>query len=202
MLTVLALGAVGCGTGAAGDTSANTPAAPVSTAAPTTAAAGPAPSATSAPPAAATTPATSGAPSSAGPRAAAGSRCTVAGLRMRLGRGDPGAGNIYYPVDFTNTTKRSCTLNGFPGVSLIRGDGSVIGRPADRSGAAAIPVRVPAGQTVEADLHTLNRGIKGDSCWAKPAFLKVYPPGSTESLTLATSGPLVCGDTFDVSAVH
>ncbi|MYS23188.1 Protein of unknown function, partial [Streptomyces sp. DvalAA-14] len=123
-------------------------------------------------------------------------------LRMRLGRGDPGAGNVYYPLAFTNTGKSSCTLDGYPGVSLIRGDGSVIGKPADRQGPAGTAVRIASGQTVQANLHTLNKGIKGNSCWGKPTFLKVYPPGSTESLTLATSSPLVCGDTFDVSAVQ
>jgi hypothetical protein len=55
---------------------------------------------------------------------------------------------------------------------------------------------------VEADLHTLNAGVKGGGCWPKPTFLKVYPPGSTDAMTLATAGPVVCGDTFDVAALH
>lgn len=121
---------------------------------------------------------------------------------MRLGRGDPGAGNIYFPLEFTNTTRKPCVLGGFPGVSLIRGDGSVIGKPANRQGTAAKALRIPAGRTVQADLHTLNKGIKGNSCWTEPTYLKVYPPGSTESMTLATHSPIVCGGTFDVSAVH
>jgi len=121
---------------------------------------------------------------------------------MTLGRGDPGAGNIYYPLDFTNTSGNSCALTGFPGVSLIRGDGSLIGKPADREGQAGSAVRIAPGATVQADLHTLNQGIKGDSCWREPTYLKVYPPGSTAAMTLATSTPVVCGDTFDVSAVH
>lgn len=149
-------------------------------------------------PAAAPTATTKAAPS----QAAAAARCTVTGLKMTLGRGDPGAGSIYYPLDFTNTTTHACTLDGFPGVSLLRGDGSVIGKPAGRQGAKAAAVRIAPGQTVEADLHTLNQGIKGDSCWRKPTLIMVYPPGSTESMTLATSNPVVCGDTFDVGPVH
>lgn len=121
---------------------------------------------------------------------------------MSLGRGDPGAGNIYYPLQFTNISSNSCTLTGFPGVSLIRGDGSLIGKPADRAGPTGAAVRIAPGVTVQADLHTLNQGTKGDSCWLKPTYLKVYPPGSTASMTLAISRPVVCGDTFDVSAVH
>jgi hypothetical protein len=205
-VTVLTLVAVGCGTAHTGTPSASTPAAPGTT---TTVAAppGPAASATSEPPAATAAPTTTPAPTTSGTPATAGaqaasSRCTVTDLRMRIGRGDPGAGNIYYPLEFTNTTQRPCTLDGYPGVSLIRGDGSVIGKPADRQGPGGQAVRIAAGQTVQADLHTLNKGVKGGSCWRQPTFLMVYPPGSTESMTLATSSPLVCGDTFDVSAVH
>ena len=49
----------------------------------------------------------------------------------------------------------------FPGVSLIRGDGSLIGKPATRRGPVGKVVRIAPGKTVQADLHTLNRGIKG-----------------------------------------
>jgi hypothetical protein len=121
---------------------------------------------------------------------------------MRLGAGDPGAGNIYYPLRFTNISSRTCTLEGFPGVSLIRGDGSVIGKPADREGPKGTAVRIAPGHAVQADLHTLNKGVNGDSCWRAPTFLMAYPPGSTDAMTLATSSPVVCGGTFDVGAVH
>lgn len=121
---------------------------------------------------------------------------------MRLGAGNPGAGNVYYPLRFTDTSSHACVLDGYPGVSLIRGDGSLIGRPADRTGSRAKAVRLAPGQTVEADLHTLNQGIKEGPCWRKPTFLKVYPPGSKQAMTLATSTPVVCGDTFEVGSVH
>jgi hypothetical protein len=121
---------------------------------------------------------------------------------MRLGRGDPGAGNIYYPLEFTNTSRYACVLDGYPGVSLRRGDGSVIGRPADRTGARGAAVRLDPGETVEADLHTLNRGLRDGGCWRTPTLIMVYPPGSTDAMTLATGDPVVCGDTFEVGAVH
>ncbi|WP_157856203.1 DUF4232 domain-containing protein [Actinacidiphila yeochonensis] len=123
-------------------------------------------------------------------------------LRMTLGAGDPGAGNIYYPLTFTNTSSRPCVLDGFPGVSLIRGDGSTIGRAAGRQGGSQGTVTLSPGASVQADLHTLNQGVKGDECWRRPTFIKVYPPGSKDSMTLATSSPQVCGDTFTVGSVH
>ncbi len=145
--------------------------------------------------------ATSAPAGAAAPRAA-DSRCTVTELRMRLGAGSPGAGQVYYPLRFTNTSQHTCELNGFPGVSLLRGDGSVIGRPAAREGAAGGPVKLAPGATVEADLHTLDRGIKGDGCWRTPTLLKAYPPGSRDAMTLTTRSPVICGDTFDVGTVH
>ncbi|WUH89080.1 DUF4232 domain-containing protein [Streptomyces sp. NBC_00433] len=211
-VTLLAAAAAGCGDENASGSSAPATGAPSS---PSSSAAAPGtPGDTAGDTATATAPAGTqppARPTAAAPPAdtskdakpqAATARCTVTGLKMTLGRGDPGAGNIYFPLDFTNTTSHTCTLDGFPGVSLLRGDGSVIGRPAARRGVRPAAVRIAPGQTVEADLHTLNQGVKGDSCWRKPTLIMVYPPGSTDSMTLATSNPVVCGDTFDVGPVH
>ena len=196
-VTLLALAAAGCGGGSGGMAStASHSSAPGGAPAPAGSAAAPA----------TTAPAASGAPQSApagaaAPRAA-DSRCTVTELRMRLGAGSPGAGQVYYPLRFTNTSQHTCELNGFPGVSLLRGDGSVIGRPAAREGAAGGPVKLAPRATVEADLHTLDRGIKGNGCWRTPTLLKAYPPGSRDAMTLTTRSPVICGDTFDVGTVH
>jgi hypothetical protein len=209
---LLSVAAVGCGDGAASGSSAGAGGTPSPPAVATSdssgdsanGATGTTPAGTQ-PPAPATTGPAAASPATteaAPPQAAGSSRCTVTGLKMTLGRGDPGAGNVYYPLDFTNTTSHACTLDGFPGVSLLRGDGSVIGKPADRTRVKPAAVRIAPGQTVEADLHTLNQGVKGDSCWRKPTLIMVYPPGSTDSMTLATSNPVVCGDTFDVGPVH
>jgi hypothetical protein len=209
--TVLALGAAGCGNGGTGGTgtaaaTSTRPSAPDS-AAPTTtgdsASPSAAPQGTTAPGTTAASPHAVGGGTPATVRAeAAGSRCTVTDLAMRLGRGDPGAGQLYYPLLFTNTSSHACVLDGFPGVSLIRGDGSTIGRPAGREGPKGAVVSLKPGATVEADLHTLNQGVRGDSCWGRPTLVKAYPPGSRDAMTLATSDPVVCGDTFEVGSVH
>ena len=197
-VTLLALAAAGCGDGGTSNTASQSSIPPGSTApAGTSAPSAPQPSATSGPPQTAA----SAAPTSASARAAS-DRCTVTDLRMRLGTGDPGAGQVYYPLRFTNISGHACVLNGFPGVSLLRGDGSTIGKPAGREGSKGAAVNLAPGATVQSDLHTLNRGIKGDSCWRTPTLLKAYPPGSKDSMTLSTSSPRVCGDTFEVGAVH
>lgn len=131
----------------------------------------------------------------------ASSRCTAKQLTMTLGRPDPAAGNVHYDLAFTNNGRTSCSLRGFPGVSVRRGDGARIGAPATHEGGARGIVRLGAGQTAHATLHTLNRGVKGGSCWETPAMLQAYPPGSRESMTLRSSSPRVCGNTFTVTSI-
>uniref|UniRef100_A0AAU2W0I0 DUF4232 domain-containing protein n=1 Tax=Streptomyces sp. NBC_00008 TaxID=2903610 RepID=A0AAU2W0I0_9ACTN len=146
------------------------------------------------------------APSSSPPAAAAAGapevrRCTTKALGMSLGAADAGAGQIHYRLTFANKSGHSCTLQGFPGVSMIRRDGSVIGVPAEREGAPGKQTVIGAGRTAAVTLHTLNQGIKGSGCWREPDYLRVYPPGSKEALTLRTSGLRVCGDRFTTTAV-
>ncbi|MEW1862020.1 DUF4232 domain-containing protein [Streptomyces sp. NPDC088194] len=208
-VAMLALGAAGCGnSGKVSDTSARSTSPAASPAGGSGAAA---PSGSAAPGSTATAgtvaprsavPGSSAPQSTAARPEVAGSRCAVTDLTMRLGRGDPGAGQMYYPLRFTNTSSRTCVLDGFPGVSLIRGDGSTIGKPAGREGPRGAAVGLKPGASVEADLHTLNQGVNGDSCWRRPTLLKAYPPGSKDAMTLATGDPVVCGGTFDVGSVH
>jgi len=120
---------------------------------------------------------------------------------MTLGRPDPAAGNVHYDLAFTNKGPGSCTLRGFPGVSVRRGDGAQIGTPATHEGGAHGAVRLGAGQTAHATLHTLNRGVRGGRCWESPAMLQAYPPGSKESMTLRSSAPRICGGTFSVTSL-
>ncbi|MGW8399813.1 DUF4232 domain-containing protein [Streptomyces lydicus] len=128
-------------------------------------------------------------------------RCTAASMRMRLGAPDAGAGNIRYPLVFTNSGKQTCTLRGFPGVSLMARDAQAIGKPATREQGAGQAVRLAPGASAHAVLHTINEGLKGSGCWKSADLVQAYPPGSKEAMTARTSGLRVCGDEFSVTAV-
>ncbi|MEU9201182.1 DUF4232 domain-containing protein [Streptomyces sp. NPDC048332] len=128
-------------------------------------------------------------------------RCTAAGLTMRLGRADAGAGQVYYLLTFVNKSSTACALRGFPGVSLIKRDGSAIGVPAEREGSMRGQTVIGPGSTAAVTLHTLNQGINGSGCWSRPDYLRVYPPGSKDAMTLRTSLLHVCGDRFTTTAV-
>ncbi|WP_052868832.1 DUF4232 domain-containing protein [Streptomyces niger] len=129
-------------------------------------------------------------------------RCTAGEMGLRLGRADVGAGNIYRPLVFTNKSRSTCTLRGYPGVSLIQRDGQMIGKPATREGAAGRAVTLKPGGSAYAVLHTIQDGLKDTPCWKSPYLLQTYPPGSTESMTLRTSDLRVCGGEFTVTALE
>jgi hypothetical protein len=132
----------------------------------------------------------------------ASDRCTAANMSLRLGPSDIGAGNIRYPLVFTNNGKSACSLRGYPGVSLMQRDGSTIGKPATREGAAGGSVRLQPGQSAHAVLHTVNDGVSDTPCWSKSQIVYVYPPGSKESMTTHSDGLRVCGGRFAVTTVE
>lgn len=145
---------------------------------------------------------TPSAPASNTSAVTASDRCAAADMSLRLGAADIGAGNIRYPLVFTNKGKKACTLRGFPGVSLIKRDGSTIGKPASREGGAGGVVRLQPGQSAHVLLHTVNDGVMDTPCWANSQIVFVYPPGSKESMTTSSRGLRVCGGRFDVTAVE
>ncbi|MFI7102219.1 DUF4232 domain-containing protein [Streptomyces sp. NPDC050161] len=132
----------------------------------------------------------------------ASNRCTADSMSLRLGTADAGAGNIRYPLVFTNHGKKTCTLSGYPGVSLISRDGSTVGRPATREGGAGKAVTLKPGQSAHALLHTLNEGVNDTACWSGAQIVYVYPPGSKESMTTHSGKLRVCGGRFTVTSVE
>ncbi|UQA90935.1 DUF4232 domain-containing protein [Streptomyces halobius] len=129
-------------------------------------------------------------------------RCTADNMSLRLGREDIGAGNIRVPLVFTNKGETACSLRGFPGVSLIKRDGSTVGKPATREGAAGGAVRLQPGKSAHAVLHTINDGLSDTPCWDASQLVYVYPPGSKDAMTTSSRGLRVCGGRFSVTTVE
>ncbi len=128
-------------------------------------------------------------------------RCAADSMLLRLGRTDVGAGNLHMPLIFTNKGRKACSLGGFPGVSLMLGDGSVVGQPATRFGSAGDAVRLQPAQSAHAVLHTVNDGVSDTPCWSTSSLVRVYLPGSKDGVTLGSGGLRVCGGQFDVTTV-
>ncbi len=94
--------------------------------------------ATSAPPATPSAPASASAPPGAADVATCGT--TSLALTVDDSQADAGAGNAYYPLNFTNTSGAACEMYGFPGVSFVTAPthlGRQVGAAARRGGAFA-----------------------------------------------------------------
>lgn len=123
------------------------------------------------------------------------SRCTTSELTITLGQAGGAAGSNYYPLIFTNTGSRECTLQGFPGVSYVTGDsGKQVGGAASRQGDKGPVVTLSPGASASAQLQEVNvQNFPADVC--KPVStrgLRVYPPGETHAAFVPQPNGLGC----------
>jgi Domain of unknown function (DUF4232) len=166
-LTCAAVLATGCGsspssTAASGNTA---PAAPATSA-----------PATSAPATPANSP--SSAPAPAGP-----APCPTRSLQVKLGVSQGTAGSVYTTIDFTNISTVTCTLYGYPGVSLQTAKPvHQIGKPAHENPATPRKlVTLQPQTTANALLRIVDAGnYPASTCGPVTAhYLQVYPPNQT-----------------------
>jgi Protein of unknown function (DUF4232) len=177
--------AVGCGSH-----SSSAPAQATSTAA----AASSSVSAAGAPATGATSQASSTAPATSASAAPAGAAaCSSSNLRISVAGGGAAAGTDFTVIDFTNGGSASCTLYGFPGVSLTNSSGAQIGAAATRNPSkASTVVTLAPGAKASAELGVANaENYPAADC--KPttsAQLKVFPPNQTQAIEapFATTG--------------
>jgi hypothetical protein len=106
--------------------------------------------------------------------------CAPSGLRISLGPGARVAAAITrYRLDFTNVSRASCALAGYPEVAAYRGDGVQVGATAgDDPDAAAHRVVLAPGQTAHA---TLDAAVPAARCGPVRAtgLLVITPGGSS-----------------------
>jgi len=128
------------------------------------------------PAAQATTPAASSGPSP----------CPTRSLRVKLGASQGTAGSVYTTIVFTNVSNATCTLYGYPGVSLTTGNpGTQIGKAAKEN--PATPRRLVTLQpqtSASALLRIVNaQNYPASRCDPKnSAYLQVYPPNQTKQV--------------------
>ena len=128
---------------------------------------------------------TAPAPASSAPASAPS--CSTSNLRITLGDGGAGAGTDFTVLDFANNGTSTCTLFGFPGVSLTNSSGAQIGAAATRNPSkAATVITLAPGAKANATLGVANaENYPAAAC--KPtaaAQLKVYPPNQTRAVEL------------------
>jgi len=129
------------------------------------------------------TPATALSPAVTGPAG-----CPNGSLQLKLGLAQGYAGGVYEVIDFTNTSGATCTLTGYPGVSLVSGPPyAQIGLAAKRGGTAPVKqITLAPGATANALLQVVDAlNFPTATCSpAKATDLRIYPPNQTVALFL------------------
>jgi hypothetical protein len=117
------------------------------------------------------------------------------GVWIALAQSNGAAGTIYYPLNFTNVSGRTCSLHGFPGVSAIARNGHQLGSPAGWAArVAARTVVLAPGATAHTILRYRDVEVStapGCDPVNTAAVLRVYPPGRYDA-TVAAFDLQVC----------
>jgi hypothetical protein len=95
---------------------------------------------------------------------------------------------------FSNTGQTTCSLRGFPGVSLVDASGEQVGSAASRTGTGGPAVVLVPGGGAVADLR-MARGENYPAERCAPVDtegLRVYPPDETRALFLPRDGFTGC----------
>ncbi len=153
--------------------------------------------------ASATAPASSLSPAATGP-----SPCATSDLNVSLGPSNGAAGSVYQTIVFTNRSSATCTLYGYPGVSLVSAPPySQIGLAAQRGSTTPVKlITLASGATASAVLQVVDALNFGSATCSptKAAFLRIYPPNQTAPVYLADAAE-VCAQpvqTLFISAVQ
>jgi len=146
---------------------------------------------------------TSGHASGSAAPPAAVTACTASDLRVSVNgsasEGSFGAGTV---LDLTNSSGRTCTLAGYPGLRLLDSRHQVLPTVIHRGSTFYISdpgrrlVDLPPGQTAYAPLAWTH----ADSGALSASYLEVTPPGSATHLTIGFKH-LVDGGNLDVTAL-
>jgi hypothetical protein len=117
--------------------------------------------------------------------------CASGQLSVAVGQSQGAAGSLIVPLVFTNTGSTTCSLQGYPGVSIVGANGAQLGAAAARTGQATPLVSLPAGQTSTAIFRQANPGILNCTPVSATGF-RVYPPNQTAALFAADSSLTTC----------
>jgi hypothetical protein len=107
--------------------------------------------------------------------------CPTAALKIEALRASGAAGHQYAFLQFTNSSTRTCSLTGYPGVQLVKA-GKPVGQPAVRTGKPISKVQLAPGHSATAQL------VDASTCEAdKSDSVAIYPPNRTERVVVHLS---------------
>ena len=115
--------------------------------------------------------------------------CPTRSLGLKLGLSQGAAGSVYQVLDFTNISSVSCTLYGYPGVSLAGGQPvAQVGLAADENPTPPRELVTLAPGAVASSLLRIVDALNYPASKCGPVttkWLQVYPPNQTTPIFLA-----------------
>jgi len=114
--------------------------------------------------------------------------CPTNALGLKLGLSQGAAGSVYQVLDFTNISNVSCTLYGYPGVSLAGHPVTQVGQAADEDPTTPRKlVTLAPGQAANALLRIVDAlNFPASKCGpVTTQWIQVYPPNQTTPIYLA-----------------
>lgn len=139
------------------------------------------------------------------PKTETSTTCNADELTLTLASGDGGgAGTTNQMIVLTNSGKRTCTLAGFPGVSLVNDNGNQVGSPAERAkNYTEKTITLAPTKQAKATLSFEDPGnFNAGECKTGATKLRVYPPNDTGYLSIASTMVTAWCPGFDISPVQ
>ena len=102
---------------------------------------------------------------------------------------DGAAGSFYYQLEFSNVSRTTCRLFGFPGVAALDSQNRILGRPATREGGPSVRVVLAPGATAHAVLRLIDVGVF-PTRMCRPttaAGLQIFPPNTSDASIISES---------------
>jgi hypothetical protein len=131
--------------------------------------------------------------------------CNADELTLSLAQGDGGgAGTLNQLIVLKNSGNRTCTLFGFPGVSLVNSNGNMIGSPADRVKTYTEKELIlkPNDQAKAIVSFHEPGNYPAGVCKTGATKLRVYPPNDTGYLSVASTLITAWCPGFEISPVQ
>jgi len=118
------------------------------------------------------------------PIARLAANCQAPELNLSIGPSSGTAGTIYVDAVFTNQGFRTCTLNGYPTISLVDSHNALLGTPAMHNTAfPATTITLHPGESAHAAMGFPEPGnFNSGVCSATSTNLKAIAPGAATSL--------------------
>lgn len=122
------------------------------------------------------------------PSASGTTACQSSDLSLQLvNNGGGTAGTYYYDLGITNDGKATCTVSGYPTVSQLGSDGSILGKAEHTTLAPSATITLATGQTAYAALGFPVAANFATGVCAAASSLSVTLSGAGTALSLSTA---------------